>query len=458
MPSASQPADRPLSHSGGALAVGHGRPEGWVGDRIAYFCLLGGVFTLSWHIVRIGDINFTLSDSLFLIAIFTLVARGRMNMLPFGPLTPVWYAGLILLIGGLFLGSVVNGGAVRWVIVAVQYCFAFAVVPMMLASWRRETLDRCIVAFVVGVSLSQLLALVASSFLTYADTAPVMGRDFITATGRIGALSGNSNTNGAMAGFCLLSLLYASYRSLMPRWLVILCTALAIWGLVSSASFTSFTVSSLALLVTMFILWPARTIILGIPIAALLAAIFISGIPLPDAFEQRVATALAEGDLALAGTFTGRWNMALEAWRLSGETAVIGLGADGYRAVSVYQAPVHVLPLLLLTEGGLLSLAGLIVMLMLLWGLAWSTLRKDRADAAFVLGLLVVFTGFTLAVPHMYARMWIVPVLLGLIHALKWQLPVWRGPQGVSMAGAKGANRQAPDGPDGPLLPKAERG
>jgi O-antigen ligase len=421
MPSASQPADRPFARPGEVASVRHWRADGWFWDQLAYFCLLGGVFTLSWHIVRFGEANLTLSDGFFLVAVVTLVARGKLNSQPFGPITPLWFFAFILLIGGLFLSSVINGAALRWVSVAAQYSFAFIVVPMMLASWRRLTLDRCIVFFALGVCLSQLLALIASSFLTYYDTAPLLGNDFITGTGRVGALSGNSNTNGAMASFCLLAILYSAYRSLMPKWLLLLCAGLAIWGLVASASFTSFTLGCVSLLVALFILWPARTIILGIPIIAAFAVLLVSDVPLPDAFEQRVASALTEGDLDQAGTFTGRLEMAIEAWRLSSHTAFIGFGADGYRQVSVYQAPVHVLPLLLLTEGGLLSLLGFIIILMTLWGLACSILRKDRVDAAFVVGMLIVFTGFTLAVPHMYARMWIVPVLLGLIHALKWR-------------------------------------
>ncbi|MBT8428204.1 MAG: hypothetical protein KJO02_09270 [Erythrobacter sp.] len=429
---ASSTADQQFLPPGGVMRQAEARAYASRWERIAYFCLLGGMFTLTWNIVRLSDVNLSLSDGLFLFVIMFLAARGHLNVQPFGSATPIWYIGLLLMLGGLLISSIVNGVAVRWVSVAAQYAFAFLAIPMMLASWRRQVLDRCIVAFALGVVLSQGIAFGANLFFTYHDTWMVVGRDFITATGRVGALSGNPNTNGAVATFCLLSLIYIFHQGLLPRWLVLLCAAFAAWGLIASASFTSFVLACIALPLASLILWPRGTLV-GLLVVLFAVAVGVtSEVPLPAVFEQRVAEALAQGNLDQAGTFSGRWEMALEAWRLSGDTALIGFGADGYRSVSAHQAPVHVLPLLLMTEGGLPSLLGLLVLLIMLWVLGFSILRSVRGDAALVLGLLVVFTGFTLSVPHMYARMWIVPLLLGLVHALKWReqipKPLWGGP------------------------------
>lgn len=446
---ASSTADQHFLPPGGAVRRAEPRAYASRWERIAYFCLLGGMFTLTWNIVRLGDVNLSLSDGLFLFVIMFLVARGHLNVQPFGVATPLWHIGLLLMLGGLLISSIVNGVATRWISVAAQYAFAFLAIPMMLASWRRQVLDRCIVAFALGVVLSQAIAFGANIFFTYHDTWMVMGRDFITATGRVGALSGNPNTNGAVATFCLLSLIYIFHRGLLPRWLIFLCAALAGWGLITSASFTSFVLACIALPLASLILWPRGTLVAILVILFAVAVGVTSEVPLPAVFEQRVAEALAQGNLDQAGTFSGRWEMALEAWRLSGDTALIGFGADGYRAVSSHQAPVHVLPLLLMTEGGLLSLLGLLVLLIMLWVLGFSILRSMRADAALVLGLLVVFTGFTVSVPHMYARMWIVPVLLGLVHALKWreQLPApsWGDPTppGAASMGAEVSGKEA---------------
>lgn len=373
-----------------------------------------GMFMLSWHIFRFGAVNLTFADCAFMVVMLLLLSRARFNILPFGATTPVWCLSLTLMLGGLFISTVANGDPIRWVIVSSQYLFAYLAMPMMLASFDRPQLDRCLVAYVLGVSFSQLCTLIASLVFTFADTSALLGNDFITGTGRIGAFSGNPNTNGAMAAFALLFLLEVMRRRLMPRWCSLVSGMLLLWGLFASASFTSFAVGVIAMSAMMLIRHPGRFLLLGLPVLLGVVAYIDADLPLPGPFQQRVGAAVSSGDVEQAGTFTGRSELVKEAWELSGQTMVLGFGADGYRRHSSYGAPVHFFPLLILTEGGIIAFIGLLGLMAVMWYMAIGAIRSDEALA---LSVLLVFTGFTFAVPHMYARLWIAPVLVVLVRS-----------------------------------------
>jgi hypothetical protein len=385
-------------------------------DAVVRVALLFGITTITWHIFRLVDANLTVSDIAFLTVILLLLVRGTLNLRPFGTTTAIWSLSLIAMLGGLFISTVVNGDPWRWASVAAQYTAAYLALPMMLASFDRRMLDRCLVFFVLGVTLSQAVAVIASLFVSWDDTAALLGNDFITGTGRIGAFSGNANTNGAMATFALLVMIYCLQKGFFPRWLAVICGVILGWGLLGSASFTSFVLASVSISAMLVVLQPQKFFKYGLPLIGATIAYILAGLPLPGPFQARVGEALMTGDMQRAGTFTGRSALADEAWRFAGDTLFIGFGADGYRVVSEHQAPVHVFPLLLLTEGGLVALAGFVGMLAIMWTAAFNLSRRDRADAALAFGVLLVFTGFTVAVPHMYARLWIGPVLLVLMH------------------------------------------
>ncbi len=387
--------------------------------KVLTFFLLIGVFSVSWHIARPGDINFTFSDAAFLGVLAGLVGISRLNLAPMAALSPAWLFSLVLMLGALFVSSLVNGESTRWLIVAVQYSFAYLLLPMMFASFDHKTLQRCVVYYICGVTFSQAAGNIADIFFDYTDTAPYLGNNFITGMGRLGAFSGNANNNSAMSGFALVFLFYAVDRRLMNPALSTICALFLLWGLISSASFGGFVICLSACALVMLIRWPRGAIVALLGIAAFVAFYISSGLPLPAVFEQRVFGALSGGGLEEAGTFTGRMELAKEAWRIAGDTLFIGLGADSFRVISAHQAPVHIFPLLLLTEGGLLGLIGFVALLGLLWFQALTGIATDPRRGIICVGVLLIFTLFTLTVPHMYARLWLAPVFLALLSCLE---------------------------------------
>jgi hypothetical protein len=73
---------------------------------------------------------------------------------------------------------------------------------------------------------------------------------------------------------------------------------------------------------------------------------------------------------------------------------------------------VHNIYLLLWTEGGLFALLGWLGLMGLAVGIAVLAAVRDRLTGGLAASVLVVFFIQSTANPHMYARMWIVPVLI----------------------------------------------
>jgi O-antigen ligase len=153
-------------------------------------------------------------------------------------------------------------------------------------------------------------------------------------------------------------------------------------------------------------------------IAALAGAMTLTGVALPPAFQNRVATALVQGDISQAGTFAGRMELVREAWEIVGDTTFVGLGVDQYRVVSADRAPVHNIYLLAWAEGGLLSLFGWLVMMFVPLSIAVRRFAADRAAAALLIAVMLTFVIVSNAAPHMYARSWVVPLILAMGIAL----------------------------------------
>ena len=99
---------------------GHGasppqeRAQFWTDElhRWEFVLLQGAVFFAPYIAFRHPSVYITLSDIMFAGAFFLRVASGRVAT-PFASLTWLWVLGLLMLSGGLFIGSVFKGDVVR---------------------------------------------------------------------------------------------------------------------------------------------------------------------------------------------------------------------------------------------------------------------------------------------------------------------------------------------------------
>jgi len=228
----------------------------------------------------------------------------------------------------------------------------------------------------------------------------------------------DANWNAAMIAMTVPFVLYLARIGRLNMIVAFAALGVLGSGLLLSGSFTGFTSTAIGALAFLMLDWGKRSIGLLLGIVALAGAMLATGVALPTAFQNRVAVALEQGDINQAGTFAGRMALVREAWGIVGETTVIGLGVDQYRVVSADRAPVHNIYLLAWAEGGLLSLIGWLLMMFVPLSIAIRSFAIDRAAGALVIAIALPFLIFSNAAPHMYARSWVVPLILALGIAL----------------------------------------
>ena len=415
-------------------------------DRIFLPLILIGVFLSSWSLFRLGSMNVTVSDIALMLCLAMVASQGRLNLMPFGPLTPFWVVALTLMLGGLFVSSVINGDPLRWANVAVQYAMAYLFIPILLMGQERRITQLLPVFFVLGTTLSEAIGITATFFFTMQDTIDYLGDGFITGNQRLGSMAGQPNPNGAVIAFSMPMLIYTLIKGSMPKLLGLVCGVTLLWGLMLSASFTGFFASMTAIGITLALIGIRHLVRLGLVIAVAAGLFFASGAPLPKAFQERVGGAVETGDISQAGTFLNRSELIAEAWGFAEDTAVIGMGVDRYRELSHHDNPVHNLYLLIWNEGGAVAFLGLVGLLAMLCIFAVGGLRRSREAGGMACAVVIVFLIYTASYPHMYSRMWMVPVFtaLGVIYGRRDEVAVNRRDPAAAAHPPPASNRPAP--------------
>lgn len=374
--------------------------------------IISACFFLPWQLARLPQNNLSISDLLFAGVWVLLLLSGRLRVDVFGRLTFFWIGGLSMMLGALLISSLIVGEADRWIPVAIQYLFALMVIPMVLRSCDRLTLQTAVLAFVVAVAISQLIGLLVIQFLTFEDVAPYVGPTVLSGNGRLGTLTGEPNSNGAVCVFALVMLLHCAMDRQMTLRAATVCGGLIVAGLIASASFTAVAAGVISISLFLVLGRLSNFVRFGVPLALIAVTYVWAGGPLPKPFEERVVAALATGNLDKAGTFTGRTQLVAEAWESANNHMIIGLGADRYREMNPEGLPVHNLHLLVLNEGGALASLGLTAMLISMGLTSLLIWRHHRLDGAACAAMTVAFLIYTMSIPHMYARIWIGPPLI----------------------------------------------
>ncbi|WP_373476763.1 O-antigen ligase family protein [Sphingorhabdus sp.] len=398
-------------------------------ERFRQLCLGAACFLLSWHVLRVGDFNFTASDFLFLVCFGLFLVRNRLNMLALNVMTAHWCAALAMMLGGLLIGSVFNGDPLRWANIASQYIFGFLLLPMVLMSEDRMWIRKCLLYFVLGVAASQIVALSMASFFSFEQSKELLGPSVVAGNGRIGGLVSDANLNGAVIAFSIIALFNAHHHGLIRNFFAICVGAVLLWALLSTASFTAFASTGIATCI--YFVWSnlGRFMKVGIPLIVCAVAYIALGLPLPEAFSERVLGAVLSGDLSQAGTFTHRSALIAEAWEMSKDTLFVGLGVDRFRVESIHGMPVHQFWMLLLTEGGILSFTGLVLMFGILGMMGIRAFNMHREDGAMALAILVILLIFSTSIPHMYNRLWITPLMLALAASFARNIQIYFTPE-----------------------------
>lgn len=384
--------------------------------RLELFLAAGCTFFAPYNVFRLEAFYFTLSDAFACACLVTMVARGTLPLRPLGNGTALWFSGAMLMISSIMLSSIVYGDPLRGLVVFGQYFFACVLLPFILVGRAHQEVTVLVKFLVAGITLACLHGIYLS------DIAGVAAHTrFISGSGRLLGVVERANEFSYLIGLTLPLLFWLANTGEVSRFLFWLVLPVLMYGTILTGS-NSGLASACYAIVAYVVLARSWKKILGA--GAALGVFFFAMVTaardyLPEVFQRRVLSALESGSVEDAGTFSSRMDLITEAMEMANDTLLLGYGADQYRVISASETPVHNFYLLMWVEGGILTLIGFAIMM--LGGLSTLSARPSgtRGSASIVcvatsasLFLLVIN-----AVPHIYARFFIIPLLLAFATA-----------------------------------------
>lgn len=369
------------------------------------------VFFSPINYLRADFAYLTLSDGFAMLTLVVMAVQGRIPLHPFGRGSVVWYCGVFMLVFGLLAGSAVNGNMVAGLTVSVQYCFSMLVIPILLLQRPRAEAVLLIKVFVLAMVFVMLHG------AWYVEYAPKDLR-FVSHNGRLTSLVERENESAGLAAVAItFSLWLYLVREIRLPVLLVLLVPLG-YGLLLTGSNTGFFLAGFGILCLTLLSGALRLLAALIVVGILmLLVIYIWGEQfLPDIFVKRVLGALETGNLDEAGTFSDRMFLIHEAFGITRDTILLGLGADQYRTISAHSAPVHNTYLLLLAEGGIISLLGHFTLLTtgILTGMPVLMSKRMRWYGALTVTTIIMLALVQNGLAHFYARFWAVPCFLAI--------------------------------------------
>ncbi len=379
--------------------------------RLEMFLISATVFLSPMNYLRTDLIYFTLSDLFALATVLLMLATRRLATQPFGRQTPSWYAAVALFLFGLMLGSLVKGNPTTATTVFAQYIFSFVLLPMAICARPHSEIIFLVKIFVVSVALIML----HGAFMMAFNPDDVR---FVSRSGRMYGLVERENATGALGAVALVFCQWLYFSRKISVAVLLLLSAPIAYGILLTGSNTGFFLALIGSFLLIFLNGSLRLLAASIVVAfAVLAVVALWGeYFLPEIFVKRVYGALQSGDTSQAGTFEDRFALNQEALELARETIWIGLGIEQYRVVSAHGAPVHNTYLLTLTEGGLISLIGLICLPAIAFYIGWRAFfgRHTHLSGALTITYVCLFALSLNGFAHIYARFWAIPLLLAM--------------------------------------------
>lgn len=397
---------------------------GWTGERAApkptfwradLILMAVAVFLSPMNYLRASFVYVTLSDLFLILALVVMIAQGRVPLMPFGRASVAWYCSVFLLAFGLLAGSAVHSDLVSGLTVVAQYCFSLLVVPMLLLQRPRAQVLFLIKVFVAAMVFVMLHG---AWYMAYAP------KDFrfVTPSGRLASLVERENAAAALTAIAITFSLWLYFiREIRSPLLIVLLVPLA-HGLLQTGSNTGFFLTVIGAICLALFSGAIRLLVgMAVAGAAMVFVILMWGeLFLPEIFIKRVLGALETGNMDEAGTFSDRMFLIHEAYGITRHTIFLGLGADQYRTISAHGAPVHNTYLLLLAEGGIISLLGHFGLMAtgIMIGLPLLLSKRARWYGVLTVTTVIMLALVQNGLAHFYARFWAVPWFLALAISL----------------------------------------
>lgn len=378
--------------------------------KLAATCIFS--FLAPFNLLRIDAIYFTASDAFATLLLFAMIFDRSLAPSPWGLGNLLWNAGASLFVGALLASSLLYGDSARGFIVSIQYLFAFVLVGYAVLSLPRRDLTLAIKSFILSMMVICLHGIYVINILHENHTR------FVSGNGRLLGFVERENECGVLIALTApLALWLVQSGNGRALWLIVGLPLLT-YGVILTGSNTALMTLVYGVAASVVLTGSLRQmLLLGTSASALfMVAVNFGRDFLPGAFQRRVLGALETGDVGEAGTFLDRVALMREAWGKIEHSMFLGIGADQYREVSAFHAPVHNIYLLVWMEAGFLGLVGYLTMFIaaLLLGLAAFRLKGARVYACCTLTLVSQFLIAGNTFPHMYGRYLVVPLLLSI--------------------------------------------
>jgi hypothetical protein len=383
--------------------------------RLEFALVQVAVFFAPFSSFHHPAIYITLSDVFFILTLLLRVFLG-VPLRPMGSSTGLWFAGVVMMTGGLFVSSAVVGDPLRGVVVGYQYVFSFIVVPFILLGRSRAEALRLM--RVASASMFVLVG-VGAYFYAIGHTAVegVRHMAMVSGGGRMTSFVDNPNGLAALIALYLPILLFLLVTAELNRLLGLVYLVMFLVGIVLTSSNTGLGLTAVG--VAVFLAGTSlRTIAtVGAVGATTIGVVLQFGhLFLPATFVRRVFDPLTSGDIEEAGTFGDRAALMEEAWGMVHEHLVLGLGANQYRLYSEQLLPVHNTFLIMWTEGGLVMVLGYLIALCAGCLAALGGLSRPHGRLVFICtaAVIAITAAHGMATTHYYARYLMVPILVAL--------------------------------------------
>lgn len=329
---------------------------------------------------------------------------------------------MMLLVGGLLASSVVYGDPQRGIIVSAQYFAAYFIVPLVLLHRPLWQISILVKVFVLSILIMGFHGI----YLIHIDGETYTR--FVSGSGRLRSFVERENECASLFAMTLPLLFWLRGMKYIRRITFWVCFVVFAYGVMLTGSNTGLLgmlfVCFIYLVLTTFSSWRRLLLIFG-GVSALVILLSLVGeslvrTVLPSVFQQRVLGALLSGDLALAGTFTGRYELILEALGIAENSILLGVGADQYRFISELGHAVHNAYLLLWAEGGLFAMIGFVLIIFAGFSIVPGNIRRGISWVTGVctFSSVSLFALLVNTVPHVYGRFWAVPLFLGIAVSL----------------------------------------
>ncbi|TFV92701.1 hypothetical protein E4P40_01990 [Blastococcus sp. CT_GayMR20] len=415
------------------MTSGYG--AGMTGQRI----FLAGVFlTPFMRVLVLPGVGFSVGDAL-LIAGALVVLFKRVPRRPPRRRSGVWFTvfaipGALLVVGTL-ASALFNQMASSAATIALtsQYAVGFWLLPAVLTQQSEREIVSAAKAFLYGLAASVMLGLGILVFLpSLAATLTEQGWLISTYAGRQGLFSGIGELSRMAAAAVPIVYYLTVRRHITIRKAMLLLGTVGVALIITrSGSGSLIAIAAVAVVAVLHLLsLPLLRDQLQRGVTVRVASALVAGLALMygvvsevdrrtastygQAFTERVTSPLRQGGVDSVGSAEIRLDLIDEGWRVVGDHMLTGIGPGLFIPESIYAQGVHVVPLLLWAETGILPLLGWIVFIVAVAAVALASRRKAPVAAVCALGVLTAFVGINLTTTYMYPRGFLLPLMLAI--------------------------------------------